>query len=280
LTAGNLLTVEYHHKRTAGILAGYCKITFKTAGAATVSTEYIYGNTSSTWAEYSRTLTVPATATNADIELCPGDPFNDEYFDDVSVSVTSVYNYLRFNDSAIYAGIGTNEVTLAPATADWSYVDTTDRTVGNTNVEGDTWSTTVPANTLGSNGLLKISGYIQHLNNSGSSKTLTIKLYYGSNSITLYSDAFGTNALERYIQFDYYMKATATNAQRVSGSAVTQSAVAAAATASALTAFQNTTLATDSTAAQTLKMTITHSAANANTTSTVREVVVQYYPAG
>lgn len=277
LTAGNLLSVEFHHKRVTGILAGYCKVTFKTGGGVTVSTEYIYGNTSSTWAEYSNTLTVPATATNADIAFYPGDPFNDEYIDDISVSVVTVYNGIRMDDTSVYAFVGTNERNLY----EWRYVDTTDRTVGNTAAETDTWSTTVPANTLGSNGLIRISGYAKHLNNAGAARTLTIKLYYGSNSATLLSDSFGSTASERYLIFDVFMKATATNAQRVSGTVSTSAAAAAGALGSpTVTAYQNTTLATDNTSAQTLKMTLTHSAASASVTTTIYDVVVQYYPNG
>ena len=146
--------------------------------------------------------------------------------------------------------------------------------VVNTLAETDFLSYTVPANTLGTTHGLRVRITADYLNNSAATRTLTIKIKYGST--TLWEDttkALGTTA-SRYplfIEFVLFPK-NATNSQGVAG--LIMLGTAAGATTgigdvatdeiSALAPIVGANASEDSTTALDLKVTVTHSTNNSN----------------
>jgi hypothetical protein len=127
VTAGNILTFAFVQKRTAGILAPKVKLTWKTSAPATISTDTVYGSNSNGWTTFEQSFIAPATAASVDIELIPGDPLNDEYFDNIELYVQSVSTELRLGDgelTAIVDGV-TYDLLAEP-----SYFEASTKTVG------------------------------------------------------------------------------------------------------------------------------------------------------
>lgn len=78
--------------------------------------------------------------------------------------------------------------------------------VTNTTTETDIVSYTVAANTLGNNDILHYVLYGTYLNNSGSNKSITIKVYYNTTAqLTFSSPSFATNAAKKSFKIDIYV---------------------------------------------------------------------------
>ena len=144
--------------------------------------------------------------------------------------------------------------------------------VVNSVAETSLFSFSVPANALGTNRMLRLTLFGDYLNNSGATRTVTFKAKYGAT--TLFNDAtlaLAASASRRPFRFELQLaNQGATNAQVLSG--LISLGLAGGTTSglgdlSALPALMNHIFGAsveDSTAAKTLDVTATHSAANAS----------------
>lgn len=154
--------------------------------------------------------------------------------------------------------------------------DVAELEVVNTVTETTVYSYTVPGGTLGTNRALRLTMVGDYLNNSGvSSQSLTLRCKYGGTLVGGYQQDNNTDADRVAVTFDVVISAAnATNAQRSrslcffgenaspsSGSPPTITALPKDASVSALV---NNGLALDSTADQSLIVTVQHETANAN----------------
>lgn len=150
--------------------------------------------------------------------------------------------------------------------------------VSNTAVETPIQRVTIPGGVLGANGAIKVRVSGQYLNNSGATKTFTLRIYYGGT--LMYAGTTGSlssSALQHAFDLEFALQGGgATNAQSIGGT-VSLSApggstglglmnsIPTASTGVAPPALYGTA-SVDSTADQTLQITIQHSAASASTT--------------
>ena len=153
--------------------------------------------------------------------------------------------------------------------------DVTETEVVNTTTETTVYSYSVPANTLGTNKLLRLTLIGDYLNNSGTDKTLTLKITYGATSLLNQAFTFiATSASRRAIPLESWLSANnATNSQRsltrlwIFGGGSAGSPPSLQAISHRGLAVHNA-VAEDSTAAKTLAVTVTHN--NADTTISFR----------
>lgn len=112
VTAGDIVTVSFAHRRANGILAGRLAISWKNSGGTVISTDYIYGTTSSSWTTFTQNFLAPATTASAGVTWEVADPFNDEYIDEVIVYATDTLVELRLSDAAMTAHVNGVEYNL------------------------------------------------------------------------------------------------------------------------------------------------------------------------
>jgi len=134
----------------------------------------------------------------------------------------------------------------------------------------------IPGNTLGANGMVRVTITGDHLNNSGGGSTLTFRIYFGGTKIyeTSLSISSGVTRNPADIHFLLHNRG-ATNSQWMGGALVLSRQISPGAVGEgdALTAGGSwggpfalaTDPAKDTTAAQTLRVTIQHSVNSANT---------------
>ena len=166
---------------------------------------------------------------------------------------------------------------------------TTTTTVNNTATDTTIYTLSVPANTLGTNHMLRVDMGGTYLNNGGSASTLTVRIKFGPVPTVMYADAtysIGTGSTVKSaweLHFILAADASAT-AQKVRGRFEIGDNAAGATTGSGdlgtATATRNGTMspiygtaAVDSTVTQTLLVTMQHSVANTSI-SIVREGVL------
>jgi len=151
---------------------------------------------------------------------------------------------------------------------------TTEQDVVNTAAETSVYSFSIPSNTLGTAGSLRLTVTGNYLNNTGSGQSIFVAVKLGgtifAGSLSAGLASVSTSALRRGFLLQAVLNANgATNAQR----AVTRAMLGLAAATE--TDWGNTTvafdlhcmhsaLAKDMTAAQTITMTITHGTASSN----------------
>lgn len=146
--------------------------------------------------------------------------------------------------------------------------------VVNTASETDLLSYNVPGNTLGTTHGLRVRIGADYFNNSGASRTLQIKIKYGST--TMYDDttiALLANAARYAFMIDFVLfPKNSTSSQGVSGmimiplpgAATTGIGDASSDELRALTPFVGANASEDSTTALDLKVTVTHATNNAS----------------
>lgn len=152
--------------------------------------------------------------------------------------------------------------------------DPVENDIVNTTTETNLFSYTVPANTLGSTHALRVNISSDYFNNSGADRTFILKIIYGTT--TMYqdtSDVIAVLSSRRPVMIDFiFFPRNATNSQGVAGM-ITISNTGLATTGFGdlvtdevlvETPFVGANAAEDSTTSLTLKVTITHSAADAN----------------
>lgn len=155
--------------------------------------------------------------------------------------------------------------------------------VVNTAVETDILSYSLAGNTLGSHGSLRLTLLCDYLNNTGSNRTLTVKVKLGAT--TMWGDAntaIATNAARRMVQISLMLgNMAATNAQIMQGyytlTSVTAGGFGGIGDLDAPVnpgAFMGTATE-DTTAAKTLAVTVTHSVADANLSLRMRYAVLE-----
>ena len=151
----------------------------------------------------------------------------------------------------------------------------TENDIVNTTTETDLLSYSVPGDTLGEFGSLRVTIIADYLNNHTSTSTVTLKIKYGAT--TMYQDvtiAFPVSQAARYpviLSFILSSKG-ATNSQSLSGTllygstggATTGIGNLASDETNATTPFTGANASEDSTAAKTLAVTITHGTQNSN----------------
>jgi hypothetical protein len=149
--------------------------------------------------------------------------------------------------------------------------DMTTVEVVSSNTKTDLYSVSIPANALGTRGSLRWKLFGDYLNNSGGAVTLTVTVEYGAT--TIFSRAFtaiATDADRRAFTMEGELAAhDATNSQSAVGQALLGAATAnsnsgVADVAPTIALATHTSVAEDSTAAKTFKITVQHSASNAN----------------
>lgn len=186
----------------------------------------------------------------------------------------------------IYDGTNWREVCRSITTDTTSPVRVLNRDVAvndvvNSNTETTVYTFTVPGGTLGSTKALRLTLIGDYLNNSGSSRTLTIKGKYGST--TVFSGVPGgsiTADANRHAVFCQLVlhAFNATNAQVASGTVTLGAAntIGGTAAASAATFFANhSTVAEDSTGDLALAVTVQHSATDANLSFRAQTAVLE-----
>ncbi len=148
-----------------------------------------------------------------------------------------------------------------------------------------TWASwTIPANTLDTNGLIHGIVLFDFLKNTGGAETVRLRVKYGAT--TMFNDvsaAITNNAARRDGRCEFWLCADgATNAQLLRGYWVTGAATAATAGTGDFAgnlgnsgANWGGTAAIDSTAAQTLAVTIQHSGSSANLASRLLQAFIE-----
>ncbi len=145
--------------------------------------------------------------------------------------------------------------------------DVVEAEVVNTTTETAVYSYSVPGGTLGSNGHLRLTLIGDFLNNSGGTQTFTVRVKYGATTLfAIWNEAVGNNASRKPVRLEVdLIAANATNAQRATGRFNMLQAASGSDGATPSDRFSgHTSLAVDSTTAQTLQVTVQHAAANAN----------------
>lgn len=156
--------------------------------------------------------------------------------------------------------------------------------VTNSSAEGTLYTFTIPGGTLGPNRVVELQLGGTYLNNSGATKTLTLRYKYGAT--TLYQDVTATIAASaslRAFWCELLLGNTGvTNSQKLSArfhiaaaGAVTTGVGDIGAVSSVLFGPMYGTSAVDSTLNQALTVTVQHSVANANTTISAQVAVLK-----
>ena len=116
VTEGNIYSFGFASRLESGILSPYVKLVWKTSAPAVILTDIIYGTHSSSWQFSQQSFTAPETAASVDIELYPGDPFNDCYFDAIILFEQGISTELRLLDHAIVSIVDGASTLLAGGT--------------------------------------------------------------------------------------------------------------------------------------------------------------------
>lgn len=155
--------------------------------------------------------------------------------------------------------------------------DPTDITVVNTTVETDLYAFTVPANTMGSLGMLHLVAYGTYLNNSGANRILNLRMRFGGNSVVLIDfDSLGAGSGTRSWKFEGWIaNNNLTNAQtgfaRAFITAPNDDALFGSDGARRATAAINTTVD------QIIKLQAKHSVADANLNIILEQAMLAIY---
>lgn len=205
--------------------------------------------------------------------------------DVVAAAAPDTMEFIAGSGMTITTNAGAKQITFASTggstpTSETLDVDCTDVSVGNSGSEGTLYSVAVPGNTLGANGLLRVTLSGSYLNNSGAARGFTIKIKFGG--VTLYEDltsstAFAASSTLRQWSLRAYLgNANATNVQRMNfifsmsglSTAITGSGDIAGSPFIAERAMVGIDGSSDTTSAQTFEVTITHTTAHASLTMT------------
>lgn len=152
-------------------------------------------------------------------------------------------------------------------------------TVVNTNAEIDTWSYTMPANTLPSKGVLRIDVVTLFKNNSGSTYGVINKLYLGASSISVASVAPTTGTVELFFRYTFWIRAlNATNSQRMFGICDSFGQLALGNSNTAYVSHNNLATSEDTTASKVIKFSVTLGATHASLQQIVYDPVITLYP--
>lgn len=180
---------------------------------------------------------------------------------------------VRLNATAYPAGDG-SAITGVPSSVKVSQ-STTAVSVTNTTTETDLVSFTVPANTLGTGGVLHVAGYISDLDITGGNSPI-LRFKYGSTtiaSVTVTTSGTPSNCLG---QFDFYLHGDGgTSAQkgRVHTILTTNGGTLPPTADDTFQRFVAGTAAIDSTSNQTFKVTVEWNTASASNNITVHSYV-------
>ena len=149
-----------------------------------------------------------------------------------------------------------------------------DTTVGNTITETSIYSKSITANDLGSTGGVRVRLIGQYTNNTGATRTLTVKPKFGSTTLATHTLSLTTSGTNGQYEMMVHVFNTATNAQRATSSVnVTRAgALVDSAFGVALTA------AEDTTSAKTLSITVQWDSASASATLTNKLVTMEVLP--
>lgn len=112
VSAGDIVSIGFAHRRIVGILSGRLVLQWKDGASAVISTDYIYGTNTSSWALFAQNFTAPATTASVDMFWQVGDPFNDEEVDILEIYISDVTNELRWNDETLLAVVNGVEYDL------------------------------------------------------------------------------------------------------------------------------------------------------------------------
>lgn len=170
--------------------------------------------------------------------------------------------FLRGDQSwAVPAGSGAGIVALSYS----KNIDTDSAavTVSNTTAETSIYSYSLPANTLGTEGILRIVVSGTYLNNSGANRTQTVRFKYGGTTmINVTSGNIATSATTGTFTYTFYLMAHgATNVQQAWFTGTHESG-----TGVKVILDDGGTAAVDSTSSQTIDVTVDSSAATATQT--------------
>lgn len=152
-------------------------------------------------------------------------------------------------------------------------------TVVNTVTKTDTWSYTLPANTLPSKGVIEIICQMLFKNNSGSTYNVSNEFTFGSSTLTVVSVNVTSGTAEMYYRLHVFIRAlNATNSQRLIGTldSLGQSAVSTA--VAAYVSYDQKTTSEDTTASKTIKLAVTLGAAHANLQQVTYDPIILLHP--
>jgi hypothetical protein len=127
LTAGNRYAVSFASKTPNGDFTPNVILIWKTSGSVEISRDICYGSYSASWNIKTQAYPAPATCTNVDVVLSPGDSFGDAYFDSVSFYAQSVGMYLTFTPHLRIEGgsfVVGNDALSTSATDGFLYIPT------------------------------------------------------------------------------------------------------------------------------------------------------------
>jgi len=151
-----------------------------------------------------------------------------------------------------------------------------DTTVGNTTTETTLYSKSVTANDLAATGGLRLTMTGTWLNNSGSGKTLTLRVKFGATTIFSYGFTLSSNASTGRFEIGVTLFNTATNAQVAN---IVAQYFRGGGSTTLVDGYRNkTTAAEDTTASKTLSVTVQWDAAHANATTTKEMAFLEILP--
>lgn len=151
-----------------------------------------------------------------------------------------------------------------------------DTTVGNTTTETTLYSKSVTANDLAATGGLRLTMTGTWLNNSGSGKTLTLRVKFGATTIFSYGFTLSSNSSTGRFEIGVTLFNTATNAQVAN---IVAQYFRGGGSTTLVDGYRNkTTAAEDTTASKTLSVTVQWDAAHANATTTKEMAFLEILP--
>ena len=151
-----------------------------------------------------------------------------------------------------------------------------DTTVGNTTTETTLYSKSVTANDLAATGGLRLTMTGTWLNNSGSGKTLTLRVKFGATTIFSYGFTLSSNSSTGRFEIGVTLFNTATNAQVAN---IVAQYFRGGGSTTLVDGYRNkTTAAEDTTSAKTLSVTVQWDAAHANATTTKEMAFLEILP--
>jgi len=260
VTAGDILTISFAQKRTAGILAPRVNITWKTSAPATISTDKIYGTTSLGYTTFLQSFIAPVGTASVDIEIVPGDPLNDEFFDDIEVYIQEVSTELRFGDGELKAIV--DGVTFDLLNGSRVGASNTDFEIVSSTTETAIVEKVIPGGTLPDGYAYEIEILGSYKNQTGVNRAPTIKFYYGGYFATIYSTSIATSPNRHVFVIRILLRRTSDSAQFVKYYIRRATEI--------IETENTTTYVEDSTVDQTMKVTVTHPVSNANLSFTAR----------
>jgi len=149
-----------------------------------------------------------------------------------------------------------------------------DTTVGNTTTETNIYSKSITANDMGSTGGLRLRLIGQYTNNTGATRTLTVKPKFGSTTLATHTLSLTTSGTNGQYEMVVHVFNTATNAQRGTSNinAMRGGGLIDSAFGVALTATEDTT------SAKTLSVTVQWDSASASATLTNKLATLEVLP--